>query len=335
VNRPTITQYDIRNTRQLVARRKRTKSKTKRISFKPGISKRKIKIAHSPSLKGILKVLTVACVLGAIGIGVFAVVRAGFVSLDKYVRKAVPVSEKFGSLELVGVPAWVNEPLKEKIYAAARAGGEDLKLDEDAARSVQNNLEREVAWLQNVTVQTTHDTIRIKAQWRKPIALVERGMSKFYVDADMVVLDFVPMPNLPIVKVKGLSLIRKVPQPGTVWQRDELAAAVIILAKLDQMDKLITPDKPLLYEIDYIDVSNFEGREDTRFPHIVLYATDKTEIIWGAEIGTSQRYLEATYKEKLAKLYSYYKEHGSLLNGVKYINLRDPQDKIPLPIDKY
>jgi len=101
------------------------------------------------------------------------------------------------------------------------------------------------------------------------------------------------------------------------------------------MDELITPDKPLLYEIDYIDVSNFEGREDTRFPHIVLYATDKTEIIWGAEIATWQRYLEATDEEKLAKLYGYYKEHGSLLNGVKYINLRNPQDKIPLPIDKY
>jgi len=277
----------------------------------------------------------VVCVLGAIGIGVFAAVRSGFAFLDEYVRKAVPVSEKFGSLELIDVPAWVNEPLKEKIYAAARANGEDLKLDEDAARSVQNNLEREVAWLQNVTVQTTHDTIRIEAQWRRPIALVARGLRKFYVDAEMVVLDFVPMPNLPIVKVKGLSLIRKVPQPGIVWQRDDLAAAVDVLKLLWQMDEEVTPDKPLLYEIDSIDVSNFKGLEDARFPHIVLYATDNTEITWGAEIGTSQRYLEATYKEKLAKLYGYYEEHGSLLNGVKYINLRDPQDKIPLPIDKY
>lgn len=320
-----------------MARRKQTKSKTKKISFKLGTSKRKKKIAHSPSLTGILKVLTVACALGAIGIGVFAVVRAGFVSLDKYVRKAVPVSEKSGSLELVGVPAWVNEPLKEKIYAAAIAGGEDLKLDEDAARSVQNNLEREVAWLRNVTVRTTHDTIRIEAQWRKPIALVERGMRKFYVDAELVVLDFVPMPNLPIVKVKGLSLIRKVPQPGTVWQRDELAAAVDVLKLLwrTDEDEEVTPDKPLLREIEAIDVSNFKGREDIRFPHIVLYATDNTEIIWGVEIGTWQRYLEATDEEKLAKLYGYYKEHGSLLNSVKYINLRDPQDKIPLPIDKY
>jgi hypothetical protein len=320
-----------------VARRKRKKSKTKRISFKLGTSKRKKKQKagqQRPSSTGILKVFVVVCVLGAVGTGVFAVVRVGFEFLDKYVRKVAPVSEEFGSLELVNVPPWITESLKEKIYAAARANGEDLKLDEDAARSVQNNLEREVAWLQNVTVQTTHDTIRIEAKWRRPIALVKRGMRKYYVDAEMVVLDFVPIPRLPIVEVKSLSTIRKVPPTGTVWQRNELAAAVDVLKLLWRMDEEVTPDKPLLWEIEAIDVSNFEGREDTRIPHIVLYATDNTEIIWGAEVGTWQQYLEAKDEDKLLKLYGYYKEHGSLL-GVKYINLRDPQDKIPLPIDKY
>ncbi|GAI43037.1 unnamed protein product, partial [marine sediment metagenome] len=48
-----------------------------------------------------------------------------------------------------------------------------------------------------------------------------------------------------------------------------------------------------------------------------------------------QKYLEATDEEKLAKLYGYYKEYGSLLNAVKYINLRNPQETVPRPIDKY
>jgi hypothetical protein len=47
------------------------------------------------------------------------------------------------------------------------------------------------------------------------------------------------------------------------------------------------------------------------------------------------QHLEATDEDKLAKLYGYYKEYGSLMGRAKYINLRDPQDKIPLPIDKY
>jgi hypothetical protein len=101
------------------------------------------------------------------------------------------------------------------------------------------------------------------------------------------------------------------------------------------MDKSVTPNKPLLYDIDRIDVSNFTGRKNSRLPHIVLYTRDDTEVIWGAEFGRWQRYLEATDEEKLAKLYAYYKEYGSLSGGVKYINLRDPQDNIPQPADKY
>jgi hypothetical protein len=312
-----------------VAKRKRAKTKSKRISFRPGSSKKKKKrrIAYGPSLRGILKVSAVVCVLAAVGIG--------FIFLHKYVKKAVPVSQKSGFLQLVNPPAWVSEQLEEKIYAAARADGEDLKLDEDAARSVRNNLIREVAWLDEIRVRVTNDRLLIEARWRKPIAMVKRGLHKFYVDADMVVLDYLPMPGLPIAEVIGLSLIRKVPPTGTVWQRDELAAAVDVLKLLRRMDEEVTPDKPLLREIEAIDMSNFAGRENSRAAHIVLYAKDRTQIIWGAEVGMWQRYLEATDEDKLAKLYGYYKEHGSLLNGVKYINLRDPQDKIPLPIDKY
>ena len=312
-----------------MAKRKKTKSKTKRISFKRGTSKRKkqLKIAHRPSLTGILKVL--------VAISIFAAVGVGFVFLNKYVKKAVPVSERTAILELVDVPGWVNEPLKEKIYAAARAYGEDLKLDENVAQSVQQNIEALVAWLDEVKVQTTHDRLLINGKWRRPLALIKKGPRSFYVDAELVVLDFVPMPNLPIVNVKGLSVATKVPPPGEVWQLDDLAAAAIILTKLDRMDKSVTPDKPLLYEIDSIDVSNFNGRRSSRKPHITLYTKDNTKIIWGAEFGTWQRYLEAPDEEKLVNLYNYYKEHGTILNSAKYIDLRSQQYNISLPVDKY
>lgn len=312
-----------------MAKRRKTKSRTKRVSFKLGTSKerKKRRIAPRPSLMGILKVSAAVCVLVAIVIG--------FIFLDRYVKRSVPVSEKTASLKLTNVPAWVNEPLKEKVYAAATAYGEDLRLDENVARAVQQNIEALVAWLDEVNVQTTHDSICIEGRWRRPLGLVKRGLQSFYVDHELVVLDFVPIPNLPIVKIKGLSIVTKVPLPGQVWQKDDLAAAVTILARLEQMDRAVTPEKPLLYEIDSIDVSNFNGRQNSRFAHIVLYAKDNTEIIWGAEFGTWQRYLEATDEEKLTNLYSYYKEHGSLLNGAKYINLRYSQDRVSLPVDKY
>jgi hypothetical protein len=299
---------------------KKTKGKTKRISFKLGTSKRKKQRTYRPSLTGILKVLAIVCIFVVGGVSLYFA--------ERYVKSAKPAET--GPMELVNVPEWASSELKAKIRAAA--GGKTFRLDEEAAEMVAENLAF-VAWLDNIKIQTTHKQVLIEARWRKPLAMVKSGSQNFYVDDELVVLDFVPIPNLPIVRIEGLSA--RVPSPGEVWQSDDLDAAVTILAKLDQMDKAVTPDKPLLYEIDRIDVSNFNGRKNGRLPHIVLYAKDDTEIIWGAEFGTWQRYLETTDEEKLAKLYAYYKEYGSLSGGVKYINLRDPQDNIPQPVDKY
>jgi len=290
------------------------------------VKKKRKTDSHSRSLTGFLKVLAVICV--------FAALAVGLVFLDKYVKKVAPAWGETIDVELIEPPAWVNQPLRDKIIAAATVG-EDVKLDEDVVRLIASNLAQRVAWLQKVKVQATHDKILIQADYRKPIALVTSGLRKFYVDAEMVVLDFLPMPNLPVVAVKGLSPITKMPPVGKVWQREDLAAAVAILARLDRMDKLVTPDKPLLYEIDSIDVSNFKGRENSRSAHIILYAKDNTEIIWGAEIDAWSQHLEAKDEEKLAKLYNYYKEFGKLSGGAKYIDLRTPQDTVPLPIDKY
>ncbi|MCH8119186.1 MAG: hypothetical protein IIC00_05595 [Planctomycetes bacterium] len=269
-----------------------------------------------------------ACIFVSVVACILVGIVVGFSFLERYVKKTSVVSEQTIRLELVDVPAWVNSQLKEKVYVAARGDGNDLSL-------VQQNIEREVVWLDEVTVQTTHDVLRIEGRWRKPVGLIKSGMSRFYVDAEQVVLDFVEMPRLPIVEITGLSPRRKTPPLGKVREGDDLAAAITILDRLDRMDKSDTPDKPLLYEIDRIDISNFNGRKNSKRPHIVLYAKDDTEIIWGAEVGFWQQHLESTDEQKLAKLYSYYKENGTLSGDAKYINLCDPQDDIPLPIDKY
>ena len=201
---------------------------------------------------------------------------------------------------------------------------------------MQRNIEELTPWLDEVKVKAAHNILRVEARWRKPIALVKSGSIKFYVDAEQVVLDFIPMPDeLPIVEIKVLPPITKVPPLGEVLKRNDLAAAVRILDRLDHMDKSETPEKPLLREIDRIDVSNFNGRQNSRHAHIILYSKDNTQIIWGAEVGKWQQHLESTDQEKLAKLYVYYKDYGTLSGGARYINLRDPRDKIPLPIDKY
>jgi len=274
-----------------------------------------------------LKVLAAVCVLCGIAIGL--------VLLEKYVGETTPASADEAGPVLVDIPTWVNEQLKERVYAAARGHGENPRLDEDAALSVQRNITEQIAWLDDVKVRITGGRLCIEGRWRKPVALIKSGLYKFYVDAEQVALNYVPMPSLTIVQVTGLPLVTAVPPLGKVWHRNDLAAAIKILDRLDRMDKSLTPDRPLLREIDRIDVSNFKGRQNSDDSHIILYSKDNTEIMWGAEMGAWQRHLESTDEEKLAKLYHYYETYGTLSGGVKYINLRDPRDKIPLPIDRY
>lgn len=311
-------------------RKKRKKGKGKRISFRPGALRRKANPRAQwvgPGLVGAGKVLAVA--------GVVCAIVIALALMERYVVRTAPNSHNTVDLELAGVPVWVSDELKEKVYAVAQGVGIHLRPDEDTALLVQRNLAEQVAWLDDVKVTTTHDCLRVEARWRRPVALVQSGRVKFYVDGRQVVLDFVPMADLPIVEIKGLASTAEAPPLGSVWDRDDLGAAIAILNQLGKRDRSLTSDKPLLYEIDRIDVTNYNGRKNDRRPHILLYAKDNTEITWGAELGKWQRHLESTDEQKLAKLYGYYKEYGTLSGRAKYINLRDPRDKIPLPIDRY
>ncbi len=291
-----------------------------------GLRKRKPRSAAADKILGVLKTIALLCVLAGIGVG--------FVYLEQYVRDQKNIGATIANVELIGAPEWVNAELEKKVLAAVRAHGEDLRIDEEVAESVYCNITELVPWIHDVRIQTTHDTVTVAGLWRRPLAALKVGRSQFYIDKDRVLLDYIPIPDLPIVEITGLNAAHA-PAPGQTWQRDDLAAALDILTRLDMMDNAVTPEKPLLRELTRIDVSNFAGRKDPRKRHITLYARGDTEIIWGAEFGTSQRYMEVSDDEKLARLYSYYKNNGSLLTTVKYINLCDPQGNVPQPIDRF
>ena len=250
---------------------------------------------------------------------------------EAYVKTISPDQE--GSLVLVGVPNWADLNLRE--HVAEVAGGKRFLLTEETAAVLARNL-APMAWLTDVDVQVTHNSVRVKARWRKPIAMIDvpEDRAKIYVDADLVVLDYLPMPHLPIVEIKGVDLKRR-PWPGQVFDQQDLAAGVALVVLLHRMDAQMTPKNPLLEHVASIDVRNFNGRKNPREPHVTLRSKDGTQIIWGAEIGEWSKQFEAKDEQKLAKLYAYYRDYSSLSAGAKYINLRDPQDKVPQPIDKY
>jgi len=312
----------------MAAKRKKTQSKSKRISLKSGTTKRKKtkkRLRLIASLISSFKISFMVCILGGTAIGLLY--------LDKYRKEITPPLEGEVELELVDVPPWVNEELMQKALTAAKGDLEDLRIDENVASRVQQNIDRRFAWMDDVKVQATHSALLIEGRWRRPIGLIKSGRQSFYVDTEQVVLDVVEMPGMSIVEITGLAAAKNIPPLGEVLEGEDLGAAITLLDRLERRDR--DEEKPLLSEIKRLDVSNFDGRKNRKLPHIVLYAQDDTPIMWGAKIGEWQQHLESTDEQKIAKLYTYYKEYGTLSGGVKLINLCDPLDDIPQPIDKY
>jgi hypothetical protein len=286
-----------------------------------------------------LIILACLCVLAAIAIG--------FVYLDKYVISTSPVSYRIGLLELMNAPEWISDELLEAVASAA--GGKEFALDKGSAKFIAENLSQ-FEWLHSVQVRTTEKTLRVEAKYRRPLAVVNfsRAESRYLVWPGIddpvldegykgaIVLGHVPLSKLPLVEITGFSSRSEHPA-GSVWRDEDVVSATELLAALTRMDQISTPEAPLLYEIASIDVSNFGGRSQQDEPHIVLYAKDKTPIYWGAAYGQSSRYLEAMEKEKVAALYTYYKEYGTvqgLSKGIsQFIDLRQPSLIFPRPTD--
>jgi len=264
-------------------------------------------------------------------LAVVALIALGFIYLQRYVDKKVGVRRNTGSLVFANAPLWFNDKIKTKIFASAVADGENFRLDEDAAWSVRENLESD-PWLSDVKVQVKSDHLEVLAKFHRPLAMVEKRGRKYYIDHEMNVLDYIDVIHLPVIRITGVST-RVLPGIGEIWTSEEAAAAIKVLASLDGMDARVSPEKPLLFEIDSINVSNFQGRKSSKNPHIVLFTQDETQIIWGAQMGSSARYFESPDAEKLNKLYNHYKEHGTLQGNVRYIELRIPQGEILQPID--
>ena len=271
-------------------------------------------------------------------IAIVVAVVVGFIFLDRYVKSATNSHDKIGKLQLVDVPGWVGQDLRARIVAAAGSFSDDFKLTSGTAASVGQRLSK-MAWLYDVKISLTDTSVVVRAGYRKPVATIRSAERIYYIDEQMVVLDYVPMEKIATPEIVGVpSHIITWRSVGSLWARDDLAAAIELIYLLGRMDVEIAPDAPLLFEIKSIDVSNYDGRSNSKKPHIVFYAIDGTEIRWGARKGAWHKYLEATDEEKLTILYNTYEQMGTLqlksANRASYIDLTQPQS-LALPIDRY
>ena len=301
------------------------KKKTTWFNFGGGkAKKKKTKNQIAESKDALRKTLLTLLVIAIVGLA-----AVGFVWLDSYVKTAAVAGERYGPIELIDPPEWISDELTEEIKA--KAGGDSFAIDKDTAEGVAKNL-WQLPWLYDVRVQTTSKTIAVAAKYRKPVATVKQKSKVYYVsvtddypaDETLVLLEYLKVDKLPVVEIKSFS--RKTAfAVGQIFQDADVIAAVRLLHMLAKMDELTSKDQPLLGEIASIDVSNAGGRRSSRNAHILMFAKDGTEIRWGAAPGEATRYVEAPEKEKIANLYEFYKQNGTLQGVVKYIELRHPQ----------
>lgn len=288
------------------------------------------------SLKKTAAVVATICGLGGAAVG--------FAYMERYVHAASPVTRPNGALELIAPPRWINTALQARIAQAA--GGYYFTLNDETAAAVAAGLQK-LAWLYNIRVRTTDSTIHVHSDYRKPLAMIRNGSRKYYValvqpdDAiyvpdspKVVLLDYIEMDTLPILEMKGVST-RGMPPVGGAWDAPAVTSAVELISALERMDEVSCREKPLLNELESIDLSNFDGK-DKDAPHVILYARDGTPIHWGAVHGKSRLYLEATEQEKLGKLYAFYKENNYTIQCLRnricrYIELRYSRKIFPRP----
>ncbi len=302
-------------------KKKKTQKPSDWFSFgkKKGKGRRKKSAETSAALsyKIFLGILALGCVAAGVVIG--------FNYLDKHVQATSSVVSDYGQLYLVNKPDWFNSQLMRNVEIAA--GSKHFALEEGVAEYIHEGLES-MLWLYDVKVQTTSKAIKITAGYRKPMALVNYKGKKYYVADDLMVLDYVPLGKLPIPEMTGYG---DVPVAGEAMDSDAVASAVEIIKIIDKMDSISKIERPLLGEIASVDMSNLGGRQHSKKPHIVLRANDGTQVYWGAAVGEASRYVEASEKEKLAMLYGFYAEHGTLQGMIKFIELRYPQKERPTP----
>ena len=270
------------------------------------------------NLKFTLAILSAVLLLTGIAVSLFY--------MDRYIKPDASSKQAYGSLVLAEPGIWVNEDWKQKVQEITGKG--PFLLDDNSAKDLAQKL-KVLSWMDNIRVKTTPEKILVCADYRRPVALVNLGGGeKYYLDAQMVVMDYIPVTAIPTIEIKGIASPRSIPTPGNRWAAEDARAGVDLLDILYKMDLHFQQqqqmEKPLLDDIESVDVSNFAARKSNSAPHIFLNVTDgTTRVFWGAAWGQAARYLEQDEKDKLADLYQFFMDNNNSLQGkAKYIELR-------------
>ncbi len=167
------------------------------------------------------------------------------------------------------------------------------------------------------------NTVNLKLELRKPIAIVKRKGKEYLVDKDCVRLldkfyEYPERGESPVYIIS--SRLPKIPKYGEKWDDKSIGEGVNLLNYLryNGIDKLL--------KIATIDVSNVARRLKSGKSDIILCTENGTIIKWGCP-PSCERPNELSNYEKLQNLLSVAKEEGTTLANMEYVDVRW---KVPL-----
>ncbi len=167
------------------------------------------------------------------------------------------------------------------------------------------------------------NTINLKLELRRPIAIVKRKGKEYLVDKNCVRLpdEFYEYPERDKNPVYVIcNSFSKIPEYGEKWDDRSIKEGVNLLnyLKYNGIDKLL--------EIATIDVSNVAKRLKSGKSDIILRTEKGTMIKWGCP-PSCEKPNELSNYEKLQNLLSVVKEEGTTLANMEYVDVRW---KVPL-----
>ena len=276
-------------------------------------------------------------VLHTVGALAFAgMLLAGVAYLRAHVEKRVVFPDRPPKVVLVNRPAWMSDFLAEQIIAAVRPVGTHSAFDHQVLVDIDAML-RTNPWIKKVKQirraydKKPADTIEVDCDYRAPIALVHWRDYYWLVDGDGVKLpeqytaDQLPRIVMGPNRKLNIRVIAGVAQPpvesGDKWPGEDLAAGLDLVKLLH--------GQPYAEEIVKVDVSNYEGRNNRREPHLTLVTRYNTEIRWGRPVNSKDFFIEVAPAQKLTYLRQVYEQFHRVDANRPAIDIRF--DKITYP----
>jgi len=253
-----------------------------------------------------------------------AVVVVGMWCLERYVVQAAREREVELTASMTNPPRWASDELVREILLSSAIRHDDFLLDERLTTRWAKNLSRN-PWVKKINCVRKHYSgeVTFDCELRRPIAMVRQGLLTRYIDAEGVVLPDATLvqPYGHVIELHGA--VAAMPEPGESLRDAALIAGIQVLAWIRGVDEQLDVKDRLWSELAVLDVANHNGRVDQAKSHLTFYTKNNTEVRWGAAIGRSVPYGEASAKCKISTLYRKHELAGSL-ELFPYVELRDP-----------